>query len=69
MRLLRSLDNDYVWDIWQNMSLFDGSMSLTVDVRNQSKIYAVFVCSVALNNPASVWFRIAVDNQFYSIAA
>jgi len=61
-----TLYNVYAWGIWQSMSLFDGSMRITVDVRNQSKICAEFECSVSLINPASVSFRIVVDNQFYS---
>jgi hypothetical protein len=47
---------------WINMSVFDDSMSLTIDVNDQSRILAEFLASVYLVD-SEVRFRIVVDNQ------
>jgi hypothetical protein len=62
------LTTAYTLDQWYNMSIFDGSMKLTIDVQNQSRICAEFIASVSLTSPCSGWFRLAVDNQTYSIS-
>ena len=51
---------------WDNMSIFDGSMSLTIDIKDQSRLLAEFIASVSLSN-SEVWFRIVVDGQYVSI--
>jgi hypothetical protein len=61
-----SLAAVYTLDQWYNMSIFDGSMKLTIDVQNQSRICAEFIGSVSLTSPCSGWFRLTVDNQVYS---
>jgi hypothetical protein len=57
----------YTLHQWYNMSIFDGSMKLIIDVQNQSRICAEFIGSVGLTSPCSGWFRLAVDSQLYSI--
>ncbi len=56
----------YTLDQWYNMSVFDGSMRMTVNIQDQSRIYAEFTSSVNIANLASVWLRIVVDNQINS---
>ena len=50
---------------WYDMSVFDSSMSLVINVNDQSRLIAEFVASVALSNSA-VWFRIVIDGQYVS---
>ncbi len=50
---------------WYNMSVFDRSMSLSVNVQSQSRVYAQFVSTVFFTN-SEVWFRIVVDNLYNS---
>jgi hypothetical protein len=50
---------------WYNMSIFDGSMSLTIDINDQSRLLAEFIASVSLSN-SGVWFRIVVDGLYVS---
>ena len=52
---------------WINMSVFDDSMSLTIDVNDQSRILAEFLASIYIVD-STVWFRIVVDNQNVSAA-
>jgi hypothetical protein len=47
---------------WYDMSVFDRSMSLAIDVSDQSRIMAEFFASVTLSNSAT-WLRIVVDGQ------
>jgi hypothetical protein len=56
----------YTLDQWYNMSIFDDSMKLLIDIQNQSRICAEFIGSVSLTSPCSGWFRLVVDNQVYS---
>jgi hypothetical protein len=56
----------YTMDQWYNMSVFDSSMRMTINVQDQSRIYAEFLSSVNIANLASLWLRIVVDNQFNS---
>ncbi len=48
---------------WYNMSDFDSSMEITVNVQQDSKIFAQFSSTNQLEPPASIWVRIAVDND------
>jgi len=50
---------------WYDMSVFDSSMSLAINISNQSRLMAEFVASVSLSNSA-VWLRIVVDGQHVS---
>jgi len=50
---------------WYNMSVFDSSMTMTINVNDQSKILAEFFTSVEIGN-SEVWFRVVIDNQYYS---
>jgi len=50
---------------WYNMSEFDSSMRLTINVNDQSRILAEFATSVYQSN-AAIRFRIVVDNQYVS---
>lgn len=50
---------------WYNMSVFDSSMSLTINVNSQSRIFAEFVSTVNFTN-SEVWLRIVVDSQYNS---
>jgi hypothetical protein len=54
----------YSQDVWYNMSVFDSSMRITMNIQNQSKIYAKFSSSNSLGAGSSLWLRISVDNQF-----
>ena len=50
---------------WFNMGVFDSSMSLTINVQSQSRIYAEFATTASFIN-SEVWVRIVVDNQYVS---
>ena len=50
---------------WYDMSVFDSSMRLTIDVNDQSRLLAEFMASVAVSNSA-VWFRIVIDGAYIS---
>ncbi len=56
----------YTPDLWYNMSLFDSSMRITMNVQNQSKIYAKFSSSNSFFSESAITLRISVDNQFNS---
>jgi Collagen triple helix repeat (20 copies) len=55
----------YSRSIWYDMSAFDSSMSMTINVNEQSRILAEFATSVYLSN-AGANFRIVVDHQYFS---
>jgi hypothetical protein len=50
---------------WYDMSIFDSSMSLAIDVSDQSRVIAEFDATVTLSNSAT-WLRIVVDGQYVS---
>ena len=50
---------------WYNMSVFDSSMTLTMDIQSESRIYAEFLSTATFTN-SEVWLRIVVDNQYNS---
>lgn len=50
---------------WFNMSVFDSSMTLTIDIQSGSRICAEFLSSATFTN-SEVWLRIVVDNQYNS---
>ena len=56
---------DYSRSLWYDISTFDSSMSMTINVNEQSRILAEFVTSVYLSN-AGANFRIVVDHQYFS---
>jgi len=51
---------------WFNMSTFDPSMKIVVNIQQNSKIFAQFSSTHSLDAPASIWVRIVVDNTFNS---
>jgi hypothetical protein len=60
-----SIDN-YNLTQWFNISDFDSSMSLIIDVQQDSRIFAQFSTSHTLEPPASIWVRIVVDGVLNS---
>jgi len=51
---------------WFNMSDFDSSMKMTINIQQNSKIFAQFSGTHSLDAPASLWVRIVVDNNYNS---
>jgi hypothetical protein len=51
---------------WYNMSDFDSAMTSTINVQQNSKIFAQLSGSYTLERPASLWTRIVVDNNYNS---
>jgi len=51
---------------WFNMSTFDASMKITINIQQNSKILAQFSSTQELNAPASILVRIVVDNNLNS---
>jgi len=51
---------------WFNMSQFDPSMKMTINIQQNSKIFALFSSTQSLSAPASIWVRIVVDNTYNS---
>jgi len=51
---------------WFNMSEFDSSMKITINIQQNSKIFAEFSGTHFLESPASIWVRIVVDNNYNS---
>ena len=49
---------------WYNMSILDSSMRLTINVQDQSRIYAEFLTSVSIPSKGTISLMIVVDNQF-----
>ena len=51
---------------WYNFSDFDSAMKITINVQQNSKIFAQFSSTHQLEPPASIWVRIVVDNNYNS---
>lgn len=51
---------------WVNMSELDSSMTVTIDVQQNSRILIQFSASISLEPPSSLWARIVVDNSLNS---
>jgi len=51
---------------WYNISDFDSAMEITINVQQNSKIFAQFSSTHQLEPPASIWGRIVVDNNYNS---
>jgi len=51
---------------WYNISDFDSAMEITINVQQNSRIFAQFSCTHILEPPASIWVRIVVDNLYNS---
>lgn len=49
---------------WYNMSILDSSMRLTINVQDQSRIYAEFLSSVSIPSEGIISLMIVIDNQF-----
>ena len=50
---------------WYNLSNVDSSISTVFNISDQSRILAEFATTVSLSN-SGIWFRIVVDNQYFS---
>ncbi len=53
---------------WHNISDFDSAMEITINVQQNSRIFAQFSSAHQLEPPASVLVRIVVDNIYNSSA-
>ncbi len=51
---------------WFNMSHFDSSMKMTINIQQNSKIFVEFSSSHTLDSGASILVRIVVDNVYNS---
>lgn len=51
---------------WLNMSDFDTSMKISINVQQNSKVFAQFSSTHTLESPESIWVRIVVDNNYNS---
>ena len=51
---------------WYNISDFDSAMKITINVQQNSKVFAQFSGSHTLEPPSSIWVRIVVDNNYNS---
>jgi len=58
--------SSYTATQWYNMSDFDSSMKITINIQQNSKIFAQFSSTYSLEPPASIWVRIVVDNEYNS---
>jgi len=52
---------------WHNMSLFDSSTRLTINVQNGSQISVRFLSSATISSSGTISLKIVVDNQYSSI--
>jgi len=55
--------SSYATEQWHNMSTFDASMELTINIQQDSKIFAQFSGTHLIASPASIWVRIVVDTN------
>jgi len=51
---------------WFNMSTFDSSMRMTINIQGNSRIHIEFSATHYLPSPGSIWVRIVVDNVYNS---
>jgi len=51
---------------WYNLSDFDSSMDITVDVSQNSKILVEFTGIHLMETPSSIWVRVVIDNVLVS---
>jgi len=56
----------YTVSEWFNMSDFDSSMKMTINIQQNSKIFVQFSSSHTLSSGASILVRIVVDNVYNS---
>ncbi len=56
----------YTEDQWFNMSEFDFSMRVSINIQQDSKIFAQFSGTYYLSSQASIWIRIVVDSNYNS---
>jgi hypothetical protein len=62
---LLSVGSTPMWT-WINMSNFDASMRMAVDVQENSKLFVQFSASHTLSSGASISVRVVVDNVYNS---
>lgn len=51
---------------WVNMSLFDSSMSITINVQQDSRLLIQFSASILIDSPGSLQTRLVLDNSYTS---
>ena len=51
---------------WFNMSTFDSSMKMVVNVQENSKVFVEFSGMHYFTSPGSIWVRLVVDNIYNS---
>jgi hypothetical protein len=51
---------------WINMSIFDSSMSITINVQQDSKLLIQFSASISIDPPGSLQTRLVLDNSYNS---
>ena len=54
---------------WFNMSQFDPSMKIIINIQQDSKVFTEFSMVASLDAPGSLWVRIVVDNHLNSTVA
>jgi hypothetical protein len=54
---------------WFNMSGFDASMEILMNVQQNSRVFAQFSMVASLAAPGSLWMRIVVDSSLNSSLA
>ncbi len=57
----------YTSNQWHNISDFDSSMRLRINIQDGSRILAEFLSSVTISSSGTISLKIIVDNQFSSI--
>lgn len=61
--------SDYAVMQWFNMSQFDASMKMIINIQQNSKVFVQFSMVASLDAPGSLWARIVVDNNLNSTLA
>ena len=51
---------------WHNFSDLDSQMNITINILQNSKIFAQFSTTQQMDPPSSIWVRIVVDNNYNS---
>jgi hypothetical protein len=54
---------------WTNMSEFDASMEILINIQQDSRIFSQFSMIAAIDAPGSLWAKVVVDNNLNSTVA
>jgi hypothetical protein len=54
---------------WLNMSQFDASMKITINIQQNSKVFIQFSMITSIDAPGSMWARTVVDDTLNSTVA